>query len=71
MFLLFLFSVSLYQDTLGASIGWSMFFFFFWPRWVFVAAHGLSLVVASGGLLFVAVRGLLIVVASLVAEHGL
>ena len=26
-----------------------LFFFFFWPRWVFVAAHGLSLVVVSGG----------------------
>ena len=33
-------------------------------------AHGLSLVAASGGLLFVEVRGLLIAVASLVAEHG-
>ena len=33
--------------------------------------HGLSLVVASGGLLFVAVHGLLIAVPSLVAEHGL
>ena len=44
---------------------------FFWLPWVFVAAFGLSLVVVSGGLLFVAVRGLLIVVAHLVAEHGL
>ena len=41
--------------------------------------RGLSLVVASGGLLFIAVRGLLfvavhgllVVVASLIAEHGL
>ena len=32
--------------------------------WVFVAAHGLSLVAASGGYCFVAVRRLLIVVAS-------
>ena len=39
--------------------------FFFWLRWVFIAARGLSLVAASGGLLFVAVRGLLIAVASL------
>ena len=46
-------------------------FIYFWLRWVFVAAGGLSLAVASGGLLFVAVHGLLIVVASLVAEHGL
>ena len=46
-------------------------FIYFWLRWVFVAACRLSLVAASGGLLFVAVRGLLIEVASLVAEHGL
>ena len=32
--------------------------------------RGLSLVAASGGLLFVAVRGLLIVVASLVGSTG-
>ena len=37
-------------------------FIYFWLHWVFVAAHRLSLV---------AVCGLLIVVASLVAEHGL
>ena len=24
-------------------------FIYFWPRWVFVAVHGLSLVAASGG----------------------
>ena len=45
-------------------------FIYFWLRWVFVAARGLSLVAASGGY-SVAVRGLLITVASLVAEHGL
>ena len=45
--------------------------FYFWLRWVFIAARGLSLVVAIRGLLFVVVRGLLIAVASLVAEHGL
>ena len=42
-----------------------LFFFFFfnlWLCWVFVAAHGLSLV---------AVHGFLIAVGSLVAEHGL
>ena len=36
-------------------------FIFFWLRWVFVAARGLSLV---------EVRGLLIAAASLLAEHG-
>ena len=45
-------------------------FIYFWLRWVFVAARGLSLV-AERGLLFIAVRGLLIAVASLFAEHGL
>ena len=52
--------------------------YLFWLCWVFVAVPGLSLVVASGGLLFIAVHGLLIAVyglliavSSLVAEHGL
>ena len=39
-------------------------------RWVFVDAHGLSLVAASWGY-SVVVLGLLIAVASLVAEHRL
>ena len=43
----------------------------FWLRWVFVAAHGLSLVVAGGVHSPAAVDGLLIVLASLVAHHGL
>ena len=47
-----------------------VFFFFFWLRWVFIAARGLSLAVASGGLLFVVVCGLLIVVASLLRSTG-
>ena len=46
-------------------------FFYFWLCWVFLAAHGLSLVVESRGCSLVVVRGLLIAVASLVAEHGL
>ena len=56
---------------------YNLFFFFlnlfiyFWLCWVFVAAHGLSLVGGERGLLFIAVRRLLIAVASLVAEHGL
>ena len=48
-----------------------LFFFFFWLHWVFVPVRVLSLVLESRGLLFFAVHGLLIVVASLVAEHGL
>ena len=46
-------------------------FIYFWLRCVFVAVRGLSLVAASGDYSFVAVCRLLIVVASLVAEHGL
>ena len=42
----------------------------FWLCWVFVAAHGLSLFVASRDYLVV-VQGSLIVVASLIAEHRL
>ena len=44
---------------------------YFWLHCVFIFACRLSLVVASGGLLFFAVCGLLIVVAPLVAEQGL
>ena len=43
---------------------------YFWLHWVFVAAQAFSSC-GERGLLFIAVRGLLIVVASLVAEHGL
>ena len=39
-----------------------IFFTYFWLPWVFIAVHGLSLVVASRGLLFVAVPRLLIAV---------
>ena len=46
-------------------------FIYFCLLWVFVAVHGLSLVVDSVGYLLAAVHGLLIVVASLVEEHWL
>ena len=52
-------------------IFFKIYFIYFWLHWVFVAARGLSLVAARGGLLFVVVRRLLIAVASLVMEHGL
>ena len=39
-----------------------LYFTYFWLYWVFIAAHGLSLVV---------VRGLLIAMTFLVAEHRL
>ena len=42
-----------------------IYLFYFWLRWVFVAARRLSLVAVSGGLLFIAVCRLLIAVVSL------
>ena len=45
--------------------------FFFWLRWVFVAARRLFSSCGEQGLLLVVVCGLLIAVASLVAEHRL
>ena len=48
-----------------------IFCFIVWLWWVFINACGLSLVVASGGYSPVAEHRLFIVVASLVAEHGL
>ena len=44
---------------------------FYWLCWVFVAAHGFSLVLASGGYSLVVACRLLTVVASLVAKHRL
>ena len=50
-------------------------FTYFWQHWVFVVAHGLSLVVSSRGAgvanTFVVVCRFLIAVASLTVEHGL
>ena len=46
-------------------------YFYFWLRWVFVAARGLFSSCGEWGLLFLAVSRLLTAVASLVAEHGL
>ena len=47
------------------------FFFFFLVHWVFFAACRLSLVAASGGLLFTVVLWLVTVLVSLVAEREL
>ena len=48
-----------------------LLYLFIWLYWVFMAAHGLSLVMESGDYSLVAVHRLLIAVASLVVEHGL
>ena len=47
------------------------FIYLFWLLWVFVAAHRLSLVAASGGYSLVVVCRLLIMVASLIVEYWL
>ena len=46
-------------------------FIYFWQHWVFVAAHGLSLVAAHWSSFLVALPGFLTEVASLMVEHGL
>lgn len=45
------------------------FLFILWSHWVFIAVHGLSLVVGSVVYSLLWCTGLLIAVASLVAEH--
>ena len=65
-----------FMANLFFSFNFIYLFIYFWLCWVLVAVRGLSLAVASGGysLLWCAgfsLRCLLIVVASLVAEHGL
>ena len=56
------------------SLGYFFFIFiyllYFWLYWVFLAARGLPLVVASRGYSVVAEHGLLLAVTSLVAESG-
>ena len=44
---------------------------YFWLRWLFVVARGLSLVAASGGYSPLRCAGLLVAVVSLVAENEL
>ena len=46
-------------------------FVYFWLCWVFVATHRLSLVTERWRLLFIVVYEPVMLVASLVAEHGL
>ena len=56
------------------SLSRSLFLFllvYFWLLCVFIAGFRLPLLAASRGYSLVAMHGLLIVVASLVAEHGL
>ena len=52
-------------------LGFPSHWFFFWLSRIFIAARGLSLVVASRGCSVIAVCWLLIPMVSLVAEHTL
>ena len=47
-----------------------IYLYYFWPRWVFLVARGLFLVLTSGDYSLVAVSKLLIAGVFLVAEHG-
>ena len=46
-------------------------FIYSWLCWVFIAVRAFSLIAVSRGYSLIAVHGLHIVVASLVADHGL
>ena len=67
------YSLNVYQLTIKIKqLNFLIYLFYlFSPSWIFVAACGLPLVVASRGCSLVAVHRLLTAVASLVAEHGL
>ena len=66
-----IFEVSVFTELLYLFFFNLFLFIYLWLCWVFVAACGLFSSCSERGLLFVAVCGRLIVVASLVAEHGL
>ena len=72
-FLFFLFSKSKFPSGIIYFQSEQLLFAFiyFCLCWVFIAMWGISLVAAIGGYSLVAVCRLLIVMASLVAEHGL
>ena len=53
------------------AVGFFFLIFYCWLYWIFIAACGLSLVVASRGYSLVVVCRHLIVVASLIVEHGI
>jgi len=67
----FVLSSQRYQSVVSTLFSLINEFIYFWLHWVFVAAHELSFIMASGGLFFIAVIRLLIAVASLIAEHVL
>ena len=46
------------------------FLFYFWLQWVFVAAHGISLVAVSEGYYLVTLLGLLIAEAQALEQAG-
>ena len=70
-FFSFFYNFFFYHCVLNSQHLKKIFIFYFRLRWVFISVHGLFSSCGEKGLLFVTVGGLLIVVASLVAEHGL
>ena len=58
------------QSVLHHPLSFFFFIFTYDLHWFFVAFHWLFSICGEPRLLFLAVHGLLIVVASLVAEHG-
>ena len=48
-----------------------LFVYIFWPCWILVSAHGLSLVAVNGDYSLVAAHGPLVVVAALTVDHQL
>ena len=59
------------QKSTSVALLYHLYFLMFWLRWVSVAAHRLSLAVASGSYSLVAVCRPLTVVPSLVVEYEL
>ena len=53
------------------NLNYFFIFIYFWLRWVFVTAHGLSLVMARGRSSSLQWERFLIAMASLAVEHGL
>ena len=66
---LFAFLATVFAENPMSDQAW--LFFYFWLRWVFTAAWAFLYLQRAGGYSLVAVHTFLIVVASLVAEHGL
>ena len=63
--------LAIFSDWFFNDVFLKLYLFYFWLCWVFIAVHGLALVLASRGTSLAAVSRLLITAASLVGEQGL